>query len=47
MEELLVGFGDIVPTTPWLRLATTPLQALIGFALLTAAVSWTRRPTRP
>lgn len=34
-----LGFGDIVPTAPWLRLAT-PLQALVGFVLLTAAVSW-------
>lgn len=34
-----LGYGDIVPTYAWLRLAT-PFQALIGFALLTAAVSW-------
>ncbi|GHH57044.1 hypothetical protein GCM10018773_63820 [Streptomyces candidus] len=34
-----LGFGDIVPTDAWLRIAA-PLQALIGFALLTAAVSW-------
>ncbi|MFV0132050.1 potassium channel family protein [Streptomyces sp. HMX87] len=34
-----LGFGDVVPTTGWLRLAT-PVQGLIGFALLTAAVSW-------
>lgn len=34
-----LGFGDIVPTSGWLRIAV-PLQALIGFALLTAAVSW-------
>ncbi|WP_043500853.1 potassium channel family protein [Georgenia sp. SUBG003] len=34
-----LGFGDIVPTTPWLRLVA-PLQAMVGFALLTAAVSW-------
>lgn len=34
-----LGFGDIVPAAGWLRLAT-PLQALVGFALLTAAVSW-------
>ncbi|RZU30803.1 potassium channel family protein [Blastococcus saxobsidens] len=34
-----LGYGDIVPQEPWLRL-TSPLQALIGFALLTAAVSW-------
>jgi hypothetical protein len=34
-----LGFGDIVPTADWLRIAV-PVQALIGFALLTAAVSW-------
>ncbi len=34
-----LGFGDIVPTAWWLRLAA-PLQAVVGFALLTAAVSW-------
>lgn len=34
-----LGFGDIVPAHPWLRL-TSPLQALMGFAILTAAVSW-------
>ena len=34
-----LGYGDIVPTAGWLRLST-PLQALIGFALLTVAVSW-------
>lgn len=34
-----LGFGDIVPTTPWLRILT-PLQALISFALLTAAATW-------
>ncbi|WP_299956471.1 potassium channel family protein [uncultured Modestobacter sp.] len=34
-----LGYGDIVPQQPWLRL-TSPVQALIGFALLTAAVSW-------
>lgn len=34
-----LGFGDIVPTEPWLRLLT-PVQALVGFALLTASVSW-------
>lgn len=35
-----LGFGDIVPTAPWLRLLI-PLQALIGFTLLTGAVTWT------
>ncbi|MEZ3183219.1 potassium channel family protein, partial [Streptomyces pimonensis] len=34
-----LGFGDIVPTDGWLRLAT-PLEGLLGFALLTAVVSW-------
>jgi hypothetical protein len=34
-----LGFGDIVPVKSWLRLAA-PLQALMGFALLTASVSW-------
>ena len=34
-----LGYGDIVPTYLWLRLLS-PLEALIGFALLTAAVSW-------
>lgn len=34
-----LGFGDIVPTAPWLRLIV-PLEALFGFMLLTAAVSW-------
>lgn len=34
-----LGFGDIVPASPWLRVLV-PLQALFGFMLLTAAVSW-------
>lgn len=34
-----LGFGDVVPTSPWLRVAN-PLEALFGFALLTVAVSW-------
>jgi hypothetical protein len=34
-----LGFGDIVPVEGWLRVAV-PLQAVVGFALLTAAVSW-------
>ena len=34
-----LGFGDILPTSPWLRILT-PLQALFGFMLFTAAVSW-------
>lgn len=34
-----LGFGDVVATEPWIRLAT-PLEALTGFALLTAALTW-------
>jgi hypothetical protein len=34
-----LGFGDIVPAAGWLRIAV-PIQALVGFALITAAVSW-------
>ncbi|WP_164704693.1 potassium channel family protein [Blastococcus litoris] len=34
-----LGFGDLVPTEGWLRVAT-PIQALLGFSLLTAAVTW-------
>jgi hypothetical protein len=34
-----VGFGDIAPAEGWLRLIG-PLEALIGFGLLTASVSW-------
>jgi len=34
-----LGFGDIVPVSEWLRIVV-PAQALIGFALLTAAVTW-------
>ncbi|MCF6508810.1 two pore domain potassium channel family protein [Blastococcus sp. MG754426] len=34
-----LGYGDIVPAYAWLRLAS-PLEALIGFSLLTAAVTW-------
>jgi Ion channel len=34
-----VGFGDIAPAEGWLRLVA-PLEALIGFGLLTASVSW-------
>ncbi|MFJ8781962.1 hypothetical protein [Streptomyces sp. NPDC102476] len=31
--------GDIAPAEGWLRLVS-PLEALVGFALLTATVSW-------
>jgi hypothetical protein len=34
-----LGFGDIVPSSPWLRIVV-PLEALFGFMLVTAAVSW-------
>lgn len=34
-----LGFGDIIPAAPALRLIV-PLQALVGFGLLTAAISW-------
>jgi hypothetical protein len=34
-----LGFGDVVPTGAWLRFVS-PVEALIGFALLTATVSW-------
>ncbi|WP_206340106.1 potassium channel family protein [Blastococcus litoris] len=34
-----LGFGDIVPAAGWLRVVV-PIQGLIGFALLTASVTW-------
>ncbi len=34
-----LGLGDVYPIEPWLRVVA-PLQALTGFALLTAAVAW-------
>lgn len=34
-----LGFGDMVATSSWIRWAS-PLQALTGFALLTAALTW-------
>jgi hypothetical protein len=34
-----LGYGDVVAVDGWLRLFS-PLQAVTGFALLTAAVSW-------
>lgn len=34
-----LGIGDIAPTGEWLRVVA-PLEALVGFALLTASVSW-------
>lgn len=34
-----LGYGDVVPTDPWIR-AASPLEALTGFALLTAGLTW-------
>lgn len=34
-----LGLGDVVPVSGWLRVAV-PVQALIGFGLLTASVTW-------
>ncbi|MFE2647616.1 potassium channel family protein [Streptomyces nigra] len=34
-----LGLGDIAPEEGWLRVVA-PLEALVGFALLTATVSW-------
>jgi hypothetical protein len=34
-----VGFGDISPATPLLRVLT-PIEALLGLGLLTASISW-------
>ena len=34
-----LGYGDIVPHAAWLRMIV-PLEALIGFAMGTASVSW-------
>lgn len=34
-----LGFGDIVPSAAWLRIAV-PAEGLVGFTLITAAVSW-------
>lgn len=34
-----LGFGDVTPTLPWLRVAAT-LEAGVGFVLLTAGISW-------
>jgi len=34
-----VGFGDTTPEAAWLRVVT-PLEALLGFGLLSASVSW-------
>jgi Ion channel len=34
-----LGYGDVVATDAWIRIAS-PLEALVGFALLTAALTW-------
>lgn len=34
-----LGYGDVVATDAWIRIAS-PLEALTGFALLTAALTW-------
>ncbi|MGY2079261.1 potassium channel family protein [Modestobacter sp. SYSU DS0657] len=34
-----LGFGDVTPAADWLRIVV-PVQALLGFALLTASVTW-------
>ena len=34
-----LGFGDMVATEPWIR-ALAPVQALVGFTVLTAALTW-------
>lgn len=34
-----LGFGDLTPVTSWLRLVVV-VEALLGFALLTAAIAW-------
>jgi hypothetical protein len=34
-----LGYGDITPTPNWLRIVG-PAQSLLGFLLLTAAISW-------
>lgn len=35
-----LGLGDIAPTSGWLRVLA-PVEALVGFALLSATVAWT------
>lgn len=34
-----LGFSDVVPASGWLRIAA-PLEALLGFGLLSASISW-------
>lgn len=37
--QATVGYGDIVPTNPWLMMSAT-LQAICGLGILLAALSW-------
>jgi hypothetical protein len=34
-----LGFGDVTPDAAWLRLVV-PIEALVGFGLLSASISW-------
>ena len=34
-----LGYGELAPAAPWLRLVS-PVESLLGFALLTASLSW-------
>lgn len=34
-----LGYGDLTPRVGWLRILA-PLEALVGFALMTASISW-------
>lgn len=34
-----LGYGDITPQDTWLRIVS-PLEAMLGFAIITAAISW-------
>src|SRR5829696_3552489 len=34
-----LGFGDVTPDDPWLRVIV-PIEALVGFGLLSASISW-------
>ena len=38
-----LGLGDILSATPLLRIVV-PLEALVGFVLLTAGISWVLQP---
>ncbi|WP_309132131.1 potassium channel family protein [Brevibacterium sp.] len=41
-----LGFGDVVATQAWVRM-TVPFEGLIGFALLTSALTWFSRVYSP